>query len=220
MLDIIKLSVVLTLVAVGSGLVVALTYSNTKEEIQAQQQRNQLEALQAVFPEGINIEEKEGSKPLPEQYWVAKANDSIVGYAFKESSKGYAGDIQIMVGVDLQGTILGLKVLSHKETPGLGDRVKETPSKKYLWTAFSGQSEKSNPWFTEQFESLNVYKEIGISKSAEYHTLPEKKKEALEEANNVTAITGATISTRAVVTGVTREIPSYLNHLKSNGKAQ
>jgi len=36
---------------------------------------------------------------------------------------GYSGDIKLIVGINLDGTIAGVRALSHKETPGLGDKV-------------------------------------------------------------------------------------------------
>ena len=41
---------------------------------------------------------------------------------------GYSGDIHLLVGVDLDGTVLGVRVTSHRETPGLGDRIETRKS--------------------------------------------------------------------------------------------
>ncbi|MBV6644891.1 MAG: RnfABCDGE type electron transport complex subunit G [Cyclobacteriaceae bacterium] len=41
------------------------------------------------------------------------------------SSKGYSGDIQLMVGVDSLGIVEGIEVLAHRETPGLGSKIKD-----------------------------------------------------------------------------------------------
>ncbi|MBD3321013.1 MAG: RnfABCDGE type electron transport complex subunit G [Chitinivibrionales bacterium] len=219
MLDILKLSIALTIVAIGSGLVVAFTYYNTGEEIQAQERRNQMEALEAVFPDGVEIKTRSGNNPLPSTYWVAQTDSGLAGYAFKQKSKGYAGDIQVIVGVAPSGEILGLNILSHKETPGLGDRVSEKPSKKYIWNVLAGTSEKTSPWFTEQFKDLSVFEEIKIDKSTEYHTCSDEKKGKLEKTNTITAITGATISTRAVKNCIRKNVPEYLNYLKSSGES-
>lgn len=43
-----------------------------------------------------------------------------VGYVFTSGAKGYGGTVAVMVGVDMTGTITGVEILSHAETPGLG----------------------------------------------------------------------------------------------------
>lgn len=47
-------------------------------------------------------------------------NKEIVGYVFTTSSKGYGGELEIMVGVNADGTVSGMDFLSISETPGLG----------------------------------------------------------------------------------------------------
>ena len=43
-----------------------------------------------------------------------------VGYVFTSGAKGYGGTVGVMVGIDMTGTITGIEILSHAETPGLG----------------------------------------------------------------------------------------------------
>lgn len=43
-----------------------------------------------------------------------------VGYVFTAGAKGYGGTVSVMVGIDANGAITGLEILSHAETPGLG----------------------------------------------------------------------------------------------------
>ena len=43
-----------------------------------------------------------------------------VGYVFTSGAKGYGGTVGVMIGVDMEGTITGIEILSHAETPGLG----------------------------------------------------------------------------------------------------
>ncbi len=44
----------------------------------------------------------------------------LAGYVFTTSAKGYGGAVGVMVGVDTEGVITGIEILSHAETPGLG----------------------------------------------------------------------------------------------------
>ena len=50
---------------------------------------------------------------------------SVVGYIFTNAAKGYGGDVKVMIGYDLTGTIVGFTVLDcSNETPGLGQNSK------------------------------------------------------------------------------------------------
>lgn len=52
-------------------------------------------------------------------------NGNVVGYIFTSSAKGYGGDVKVMTGYDLSGTIVGFTILDcSNETPGLGQNSK------------------------------------------------------------------------------------------------
>ena len=56
-----------------------------------------------------------------ESYYVGKADDgSEKGYVFTTTAKGYGGTIQVMTGINTEGEITGVTILSLDETPGLG----------------------------------------------------------------------------------------------------
>ena len=54
---------------------------------------------------------------------TATSAGQIVGYAVESSANGFGGAIKMVVGFDAEGTITGLKVLEHSETPGLGSLI-------------------------------------------------------------------------------------------------
>lgn len=86
------------------------------------------------------------------------------GKAVAVSSRGYGGPIELMVGIDGKGKVSGVKVLNHRETPGLGANI---VGKKFL----------------DQFKGKTL-------------------KDPIEPKKDIDAITGATISSRAVCVGV------------------
>ena len=86
------------------------------------------------------------------------------GKAIQVSTRGYGGPIDMLVGIDEQGKVSGVKILNQRETPGLGAGI-------------------SKPAFLKQF--------IGKTKN-----------DPLVPKNDIDAITGATISSRAVCLGV------------------
>jgi len=53
----------------------------------------------------------------------------LVGYVVEVASRGYGGNISMLVGIDKDLTIVGVKILSHNETPGLGSKADDD---KYL----------------------------------------------------------------------------------------
>lgn len=57
-------------------------------------------------------------------YYIGSAAGEQIGYVFNTSAKGYGGDIRIMVGVDMEGKVAGVSVLSISETAGLGMNAK------------------------------------------------------------------------------------------------
>ncbi len=211
MADILKLTVVLLIVSAAAGLAIALTNEQTADKIRLQKIRAEENALQIVFPEGVTITKKEDTE---QAYWIAEENGTLVGYALKGAGRGFSGDIKFIVGIDPAGKILGLTVLSQTETPGLGTRVQEIVSKNYIWNGLFKKKEKDSPWFTRQFAGILVTSDIGIEKSSEWHILSDEKKEALLKENKISAITGATISTSAVSSGVKKCTYDHLSGLK------
>lgn len=77
--------------------------------------------------------------------------DQVNALAWEISEPGYAGEIRLIMGVDAGGNILGVRVLSHVETPGLGDKIEVEKDDWIL--AFSGLS-LENPlpkrWFVKK----------------------------------------------------------------------
>ena len=70
--------------------------------------------------------------------YPAKKDGKTVGYAVESfTSKGFSGRINVMVGFDMDGNIVGTSVISHSETPGLGAKMTDP--------AFSSQFVGKNP---------------------------------------------------------------------------
>jgi electron transport complex protein RnfG len=62
----------------------------------------------------------------------------VTGVAVEVSRKGYSGEIKVLLGIDENGKLLGVRVLKHTETPGLGDKIEVGRSD---WiTRFTGKS--------------------------------------------------------------------------------
>ncbi len=189
---IVKFAFILFFVNLVAASILAGTYNLTKARIQKEENMIQEEALKQVMPDTIGDRTELVKKSDTIKYWkVFKGNDpEPVGYIYVAEKYGYSSVIETMVGIKKDGTITGVRVLSQNETPGLGARIVEIVSTRTLFNSikeiFSRQKrpvEMLSPYFTEQFTNRNI-KGIELSK------------------DNIRAITGATISSRAVLKSI------------------
>jgi electron transport complex protein RnfG len=109
--------------------------------------------LRAVLPPSDNapdedtvdlvIGQDKRGRDVVRTFYRGRQKDLLSGIAFKVvAPDGYSGDINIMVGIDPAGTVAGIEILSHNETPGLGDKI-ELPAFKKI---FSGKNLTNADW--------------------------------------------------------------------------
>ncbi len=139
MKEIFRLCLVLTVLCAVSAGVLAFVSGKTAEPIAKALLQEKLEALRTVLPPFDNdpfndmVRVGAGGADSVEVY-RAKMEGKIVGAAFEVvAPDGYAGDINFMVGVNVDGVIQGIKILKYSETPGLGSKIAgEDFTKQYL----------------------------------------------------------------------------------------
>lgn len=140
MKDILKLVVALTLITAGAGLILALVEDVTREPIAEQRRLATLRALQAVLPEFDNQPDSDTvalvtgvdkkGREVQRTFYRGRQEKSLAGIAFKVTAPdGYSGNIDIMVGIRPDGSVVGIEILTHAETPGLGDKIEFEPFK-------------------------------------------------------------------------------------------
>lgn len=140
----------LGLFAIITGGTIAFTQQLTEDRIQDQVARAEAAALYEIIPESQHdndLLDETAVLPAndrlaiqgPVNAWVARQDGEPVGLILPAiAPDGYSGDIHLLVGIDLNGEVLGVRVTSHRETPGLGDRVE---LKKSNWVlSFEGRS--------------------------------------------------------------------------------
>jgi electron transport complex protein RnfG len=110
-------------------------------------------SLRQVLPDGtydndplrdtLTVASDPGETGMPETLvHVAKRNGEVTGVAYKAiAPDGYAGPITIIMGVDRNGAIQGVRVIAHTETPGLGDKIELGKSNWIL--SFDGKSRET-----------------------------------------------------------------------------
>jgi electron transport complex protein RnfG len=102
----------------------------TKDVIKERQKEDLLESLSQVVPAqhydndllAHPLMVKDESGKATKIYRGTFGND-VSALAWEVSGQGYAGEIRLILGLDAKGEILGVRVLTHAETPGLGDKI-------------------------------------------------------------------------------------------------
>ncbi|MDX2411569.1 MAG: electron transport complex subunit RsxG [Woeseiaceae bacterium] len=137
---IIKTGATLAVIAAICTTLVAATYQITRERIVANDKAMLEQALQpalaGVFYDGSVSESRLMMLPphdLPGSdaalIYRVYAQDKPVAALFAVTARdGFSGVIRILVGVEFDGTITGVRILQHRETPGLGDKIESTRS--------------------------------------------------------------------------------------------
>ncbi len=143
-------SIVLGLVALGVTLALAGTQLLTREEIAAQQRAAEARAYNEILPparydnallDDFHLVEDRDLLGLqqPRKILVARLDgDAQAVIVPATAPDGYGGAIELIVGINADGTVAGVRVVAHKETPGLGDKIDARRSR---WIdAFAGRS--------------------------------------------------------------------------------
>ncbi|MEW5845342.1 MAG: RnfABCDGE type electron transport complex subunit G [Bacteroidota bacterium] len=151
-----NMTATLLIISLVASAALGLVYQSTKEPIALAQQAKINNAIKAVLPEFDNQPGNEAYTVPVEggelTFYPATKQGQPIGTAVKTfSNNGFAGRIELMVGFLPDGTINKVAVISHKETPGLGDKMEPKKSN------FSLQFEGKNP---ESFK-LRVKKDGG-----------------------------------------------------------
>ena len=102
----------------------------TRDAIEARHKEDLLDSLAQVVPgdrytndllaHPLEIADADGRATTV--YRGTRGSD-VNALAYEISGQGYAGEIRLIMGLDAEGKILGVRVLSHAETPGLGDKI-------------------------------------------------------------------------------------------------
>jgi electron transport complex protein RnfG len=114
----------------GFGLVLAYSDHVTADDITARAMEDRLNSLAEVIPHELHdnnlVEDAISMKNERDKeitVYRATKGGKVTALAYEIYGTGYAGQIKLMLGIDAEGRILGVRVLAHKETPGLGDKM-------------------------------------------------------------------------------------------------
>ncbi|TAN53731.1 MAG: electron transport complex subunit RsxG [Methylococcaceae bacterium] len=184
---------ILAAATLTASLVLGIADLATSGAIEKRQAEDMQSTLSQVLPDTLHdndllnsvatVGTGEPGDPATSVY-IARKSGSASGAAFKWSAGGgYSGPILLMVGVDRDGRLQGVRVVAHAETPGLGDKIERSKSDWIL--AFDGRS---------------------LDDTAPEHWKVKK------DGGDFDQFAGATITPRAVVRGVESALQFYRRH--------
>ena len=191
----IRTLLVVGVVAVAAALIVSASHDFSKERIAANRRARLIASLNSVLDPAlrdrdlatvrIDVTDKEllgGNDPV--DVYVAEDGDQPVAAVFATTeAEGYNSTIHLLIGVSHDGVLTGVRAVSQRETPGLGDAIDIQKSK---WiTKFDGKSLAS----------------------------PARERWAVDKDDgDFDSITGATVTSRAVVKGVKNTLLYFERH--------
>lgn len=150
-------SVLLGVFALVTTGILALTNATTADRIKEAQLKAQLAALSEILSPDLYDNElvTDGARAVPQQdlpllnlsepenMYIATKNSQPVAVILPTNGEGYGGEIHMLVGIFADGTLAGVRVTHHAETPGLGDYI---DSRKSDWILmFEGKSLSDPP---------------------------------------------------------------------------
>jgi len=196
-----RLIISMAIAGLFSGLIIIGIYLVTFDTIKANKARELKEAVFRVLPGVTQMSQLrlEKDKVVPykgdpdEETLYAGFNESgeFVGYALTGAGPGFQDTIKVIYGYKPQSEmVIGMWILDSRETPGLGDKI-------YKDAAFVGN-----------FDALSIKPTISVV-----------KKGTKTRNSEVDAITGATISSKAVVRIINIANDKWLNYLPHNPPA-
>ena len=196
-------TIALTVITLIAGVLLGGVYTMTKKPIEEQNEKTKAEAYAAVF-EGADFQADDAIDSALAEYneklaageissdalgalsdvqiaevLKATVDDADAGYVVTCSGKGYGGNVTLALGVDAEGTVIGIQVTScSDETPGLGQN-------------------SSNTDWNSQYVGMNTSQDLTVVKDG-----TGAKSTGSTEAGAIDAISGATITSKAVTRAV------------------
>jgi len=181
----IKITLNLTMASLLAGIIIAIVYYFTAPIAEIQRIKMKEQSMKDLVPDAASFIEIEGKH----EWFKAEKDGKTLAFLVLTHQKGFDGHIKMFVAVSPESKVLGYKVLSHRETPGLGD------------AAFK-------PKFASQFTGRGI-ENMELVK--------------IQEEGKILAITGATITSRAVTTAVKNvltDLDAYLKQGNAENKTE
>lgn len=178
----------------AAGLLMVSEFA-TKDQIEKQKKIKLINSLKTLIPPELHDNDLSASAFVLEKSEDLNLQENTLAYLGTKNQKpsvialpvishdGYSGDIELLVGIKMNGQITAVKIIDQKETPGLGDLILASKS----------------DWIQQLFGSSLQKPQANLWK-------------VKKDGGNFDQITGATISPRAVVTAVKAALIFHQNN--------
>ncbi|OOM11949.1 RnfABCDGE type electron transport complex subunit G [Clostridium saccharobutylicum] len=163
--SIFQIAINLIITCLVSGLIIGLVYYFTAPIAAEKKEVSKQESMRSLVSDADNFK----AVPDKDQWFTAEKDGEIIAYVVPGESKGYGGEIKMLVAVKPDGEVIDYSITTSNETPGLGDNASKQPFK----NEFKGKKEAN----------------LTVTKDA-------------SDKDDIQAMTGATISSRAVTLAV------------------
>lgn len=163
--SIFQIAINLIITCLVSGLIIGLVYYFTAPIAAEKKEISKQESMRSLVSDADNFK----AVPDKEQWFTAEKDGKIIAYVVPGESKGYGGQIKMLVAVKPDGEVIDYSITTSNETPGLGDNASKEPFR----NEFKGKKEAN----------------LTVTKDA-------------SDKDDIQAMTGATISSRAVTLAV------------------
>ncbi|MGB5425303.1 MAG: electron transport complex subunit RsxG [Gammaproteobacteria bacterium] len=193
--QIIITTIILLLFAVAGTTLVAYTFEKTRDQIAANERATLLRKLHRLIAadqhDNVLLEDTITARDEallgseePVMVYRARRNGEPVALVIAAiAPDGYSGSIKLLVGINVDGTLSGVRVIAHRETPGLGDAIDENRSDWiYIFDGKSLQAPDVDRWAVKK------------------------------DGGDFDQLTGATITPRAVVKAARNALLYYRDH--------
>ena len=172
-----RLAFILFAIAAVVALLLSAVNEITKGPIKQQKEAAVYQAMSQVVPaesyEKIDISNIEGLDKTVLEFYAARNGADDIGYCVKTAPLGFGGPIEVITGIDLEGKVTHVHIVSMAETAGLGTKAKE-------------------PDFLAQYSGKGI--DVAVTTGSN------------PKENEISAISGATVSSKAVTAGVAAAI--------------
>ncbi len=190
-----RTGIILLLFALVATALLVFTFDRTQPTIERSQEAEKLALLDQVLPPARYDNDLLTSQQTlppdallgtrqPSAMWTARRDGSVTAVILEAiAPDGYSGNIHLVIGIDVDGTLTGVRVSAHRETPGLGDYIDRSKS----------------PWI-EQFVGKSL-----LTPEPRYWKIA-------KDGGRFDARAGATITPRAVVKAVKDALEYFVRH--------
>lgn len=190
--QIIRVGLMLAVFAIVATSLVTLTEANTHDKILDNERQTLLNAINVLVDHNdynndiladtliLGSNKQLGTRETTVAYRARLDSKPVAVILTAIAPDGYSGNIKLLIGIHYDGSLAGVRVISHKETPGLGDKI----------------NEKKADWILK-FKNLSLQN-------------PEPSKwKVKKDGGDFDQFTGATITPRAVVTAVKKALQYF-----------